>query len=212
MPRTRDHLRLKRAAYIAVGGGPAGCSGAAGFHERHAEALAAKRSFSRSWRPSVAMRSWATTVTSRATSILDARAALTHSSTRATAAPAAVNPRRRCAWWIALRTDWSCTGQAHRDGGARLDEILCAPSRPRFQPGEDPYAKSSRFPWPRKGSRRLPAVVRAGGLSGEHPLSSQFDEMDATVVFDHVLVPWIASSAREHRLANRMYREPACAS
>lgn len=46
------------------------------------------------------------------------------------------------------------------------------------------------------------------GTRADRPLSSQFDEMDATVVFDNVLVPWERVFLHEDiGFLNRMYRD-----
>ncbi|MBM4227893.1 MAG: 4-hydroxyphenylacetate 3-monooxygenase [Gammaproteobacteria bacterium] len=90
------------------------------------------------------------------------------------------------------------------------DEILVWPFPPTFQPGEEPYANVFAIPMNTKGLKTLcrPSFAATQGLKADHPLSSQFDELDATVVFDHVLVPWDRVFLHEDiRFLNRMYRE-----
>jgi anthranilate 3-monooxygenase (FAD)/4-hydroxyphenylacetate 3-monooxygenase len=89
------------------------------------------------------------------------------------------------------------------------DEILVWPFPPTFQPGEEPYANVFAIPMATPGLRTIcrPSFARTGHPA-DHPLSSRFDEMDATVVFDHVLVPWDRVFLHENiALLNRMYRE-----
>jgi 4-hydroxyphenylacetate 3-monooxygenase oxygenase component len=89
------------------------------------------------------------------------------------------------------------------------DEILVWPFPPTFQPGEEPYANVFAIPMATPGLKTIcrPSFAAAGPLE-DHPLSAQFDEMDATVVFDHVLVPWERVFLHENiTLLNRMYRD-----
>jgi 4-hydroxyphenylacetate 3-monooxygenase len=66
-----------------------------------------------------------------------------------------------------------------------------------------------RSPWPPRGLKTICRPSFApDGASVDHPLSARFDEMDATVVFDHVLVPWDRVFLHESiALLNRMYRD-----
>ena len=89
------------------------------------------------------------------------------------------------------------------------DEILVWPFPPTFQPGEEPYANVFAIPMNTKGLKTLcrPSFAHPGARH-DYPLSSQFDEMDATVVFDHVLVPWDRVFLHEDiRFLNRMYKD-----
>ncbi len=89
------------------------------------------------------------------------------------------------------------------------DEILVWPFPPTFQPGEEPHANVFAIPMNTKGLKTFcrPSFSHPGARH-DYPLSSQFDEMDATVVFDQVLVPWERVFLHENiGLLNRMYRE-----
>ena len=89
------------------------------------------------------------------------------------------------------------------------DEILVWPFPPTFQPGEDPYANVFAIPMNTRGLKTIcrPSFAHPGPPA-DRPLSSRFDEMDATVVFDHVLVPWHRVFLHEDiRMLNRMYRD-----
>lgn len=59
-------------------------------------------------------------------------------------------------------------------------------------PGDDDYAISFVVPVNASGIRIHPRRPYAQGASSvfDYPLSSRFDEVDATVVFDDVFVPW----------------------
>jgi len=88
-------------------------------------------------------------------------------------------------------------------------EILVWPFPPTFQPGEEPYANVFAIPMNTPG---LKTICRASfannGERRDFPLSSRFEEMDATVVFDDVLVPWDRVFLHENiDLLNRMYKE-----
>ena len=89
------------------------------------------------------------------------------------------------------------------------DEILVWPFPPTFQAGEEAYANVFAVPMNAKGLRTICRVSYAShGKRRDFPLSSRFDEMDATVVFDNVLVPWDRVFVNQNvPLLNRMYRE-----
>ncbi len=89
------------------------------------------------------------------------------------------------------------------------DEILVWPFPPTFRPGEEEYANVFAIPMSTKGLKTLCRRSFAShGTRGDFPLSAQFDEMDATVVFDNVLVPWDRVFLHgDIALLNRMYRE-----
>jgi 4-hydroxyphenylacetate 3-monooxygenase len=61
-----------------------------------------------------------------------------------------------------------------------------------LQPGDDDYAISFVTPVNAPGLRVHPRRPYAQGTTSvfDYPLSSRFDEVDATVVFDDVFVPW----------------------
>lgn len=61
-----------------------------------------------------------------------------------------------------------------------------------LQPGDDDYAVSFVTPVAAPGVRIHPRRPYAQGVTSvfDYPLSSRFDEVDATVVFDDVVVPW----------------------
>jgi 4-hydroxyphenylacetate 3-monooxygenase oxygenase component len=90
------------------------------------------------------------------------------------------------------------------------DEILVWPFPPTFQPGEEAYANVFAIPMNTPGLKTLcrPSFAVTNGSRADHPLSSRFDEMDATVVFDHVLVPWERVFLHEDiGFLNRMYKD-----
>lgn len=89
------------------------------------------------------------------------------------------------------------------------DEILVWPFPPTFQNGEEDYANVFAIPMNSKGLKTLCRRSFANhGAKHDFPLSSQFDEMDATVVFDHVLVPWDRVFLHgDIGLLNRMYKD-----
>ena len=71
------------------------------------------------------------------------------------------------------------------------DEILVWPfSLRKFAPEEKPYAIAFAIPTDAPGVRLICREPFGGGNAFDQPLSSRFDEMDAVVVFDDVLVPW----------------------
>jgi 4-hydroxyphenylacetate 3-monooxygenase oxygenase component len=74
---------------------------------------------------------------------------------------------------------------------AYADDILLWPAVPNFGPGDDPYALACSVPIGTPGIRVVcrPSFVRPDAKS-EYPLSSRFDEMDAAVIFNKVLIPW----------------------
>jgi 4-hydroxyphenylacetate 3-monooxygenase len=71
------------------------------------------------------------------------------------------------------------------------DEILVWPfSLRKYAPEEKPYAIAFAIPTDAPGVRLICRSPFGGGNGFDQPLSSRFDEMDAVVVFDDVLVPW----------------------
>lgn len=74
---------------------------------------------------------------------------------------------------------------------AYSDEILVWPfSLRKYAPEESPYAIAFAIPTDAPGVRLICREPFGGGNRFDQPLSSRFDEMDAVVVFDDVLVPW----------------------
>ncbi|MEM7541649.1 MAG: 4-hydroxyphenylacetate 3-hydroxylase N-terminal domain-containing protein [Pseudomonadota bacterium] len=89
------------------------------------------------------------------------------------------------------------------------DEILVWPFPPTFQAGEEDYANVFAVPMDTPGLKTVcrPSFANEGERK-DFPLSSRFDEMDATVVFNEVLVPWDRVFIYKHiPLLNRMYRD-----
>src|SRR5438128_10724215 len=93
---------------------------------------------------------------------------------------------------------------AERDGGivvrgaqgittsAVLADWLFIPDITPLVPGDETYAPSFVTPVSAPGVRIYPRRPYAQGTTSvfDYPLSSRFDEVDATIVFDDVLVPW----------------------
>jgi 4-hydroxyphenylacetate 3-monooxygenase len=71
------------------------------------------------------------------------------------------------------------------------DEILVFPSTV-IRSGQDdiPYSIAFALPVSARGLKFICRESFAVGSGLDHPLSSRFDEQDAVVVFDDVLVPW----------------------
>lgn len=70
------------------------------------------------------------------------------------------------------------------------DELAVFPYM-RLGQGEDPYAVMFAIPIATPGLRLIcRESFDRGGTILDHPLASRFEEMDAVVVFDEVLVPW----------------------
>ena len=67
-----------------------------------------------------------------------------------------------------------------------------SPTSRRFRPGDEAYALSFVTPVAAAGLRIYPRRPYAQTATSvfDYPLSSRFDEVDATVVFDDVFVPW----------------------
>lgn len=89
------------------------------------------------------------------------------------------------------------------------DELMIWPFPPGFKPGEAPYANVFSIPMNTPG---LKTICRSSfakhGNPIDHPLSSRFDEMDATVVMDNVLVPWDRVFLHgDIDMLNRMYKD-----
>ena len=71
------------------------------------------------------------------------------------------------------------------------DEIMVFPSTV-IRSGQDdiPYSIAFALPISAKGLRFICRESFASDSAYDHPLASRFDEQDAVVVFDNVLVPW----------------------
>jgi 4-hydroxyphenylacetate 3-monooxygenase oxygenase component len=71
------------------------------------------------------------------------------------------------------------------------DELLVFPL-PGLKPGDEPYALSFCIPMSSPGLRFICREPFDNGQRShfDHPLSSRFEEIDATCVFDDVVVPW----------------------
>ncbi len=77
--------------------------------------------------------------------------------------------------------------------GPLSDEIAVYPARSHYLPkdGTDPYSFAFAIPCDTPGLKFLCRESLDMGRSHfDHPLSSRFEEMDAVVFFDDVLVPW----------------------
>lgn len=71
------------------------------------------------------------------------------------------------------------------------DEVIIY-SYPSFKPGDEKYAISFALPIDTPGLRILCREETQNGTRStwDHPLASRFEEMDAMLVFNDVLVPW----------------------
>ncbi|WP_165390250.1 4-hydroxyphenylacetate 3-hydroxylase family protein [Thalassococcus sp. S3] len=70
------------------------------------------------------------------------------------------------------------------------DEAIVYPNRPR-SPGEEDQALAFAIPMNASGLHILCRDLYGKGVSAKRkPLSTRFDEIDATLIFDDVLVPW----------------------
>ena len=71
------------------------------------------------------------------------------------------------------------------------EELLVWPFVPQgYTAQEKRYAIAFALPTHTRGLRFICREPYGGGSRLDHPLASRFDEMDATAVFDNVLVPW----------------------
>ncbi len=70
------------------------------------------------------------------------------------------------------------------------DEVLVYPNRPR-QPDEADYAIAFAIPMNTQGLKIVCRDLYADNADPErHPLTVRFDEVDAALIFDDVVVPW----------------------
>ncbi|HUZ21430.1 MAG TPA: 4-hydroxyphenylacetate 3-hydroxylase N-terminal domain-containing protein [Acidimicrobiales bacterium] len=73
------------------------------------------------------------------------------------------------------------------------DEVWVFPNTRGFVPGEEPYCLAFAVSTSTPGLKilcREPLVPGADRRLFDHPFSSRFEEIDALLVFDDVLVPW----------------------
>jgi anthranilate 3-monooxygenase (FAD)/4-hydroxyphenylacetate 3-monooxygenase len=73
------------------------------------------------------------------------------------------------------------------------DEVLVFPNGRQFGPGDEAYALCFAVPADAPGLKIIcrEPLVRSDELTVfDHPLSARFEEIDALLVFDDVLVPW----------------------
>jgi len=70
------------------------------------------------------------------------------------------------------------------------DEVLVYPNRPR-DPDEADYAIAFAIPMNTRGLKIVCRDLYADNTDPErHPLTARFDEVDAALIFDDVIVPW----------------------
>jgi anthranilate 3-monooxygenase (FAD)/4-hydroxyphenylacetate 3-monooxygenase len=211
MPRTREQLRLKRDAYVRWAEASCGMLGRSpDFVNVMLTALAAKQRFFTELAPA---RGEAVLAFYRHVAVNDLF--LTHALLDPQLDKGRLRHQQRDPGTPLRVIDRTQDGLVVH-GVKRIataapyaDEILVWPFPPTFQPGEEPYANVFAIPMATPGLRTIcRASFAHGGDPTDHPLSSRFDEMDATVVFDHVLVPWDRVFLHENiALLNRMYRD-----
>jgi len=211
IPRTPDHLRLKRECFTIVAEATCGMMGRApDFLNVMMTALAAKRSFFEECSPERAEA-----VTQYYRHVAKHDLFLTHALLDPQLDKG--KPRHEQADpAIPLKVvDRNADGlvlhgiKRIATAAPYADEILVWPFPPTFQPGEEDYANVFAIPMNTKGLKTLCRRSFAShGATADFPLSAQFDEMDATVVFDNVLVPWERVFLYgDIALLNRMYRD-----
>ncbi|MGE0861110.1 MAG: 4-hydroxyphenylacetate 3-hydroxylase N-terminal domain-containing protein, partial [Gammaproteobacteria bacterium] len=211
MPRTHEHLRLKREAYMTWARANCGMIGRSpDFLNVMLAALAAKRGFFAEASPA-----GADAMVDYWKYIAKHDLFLTH----ALLDPQLDKNKLRhqqsdpgiCLRVVDENSDGLVLSGIKRIATAApyADEILVWPFPPAFQPGEEAYANVFAVPMNAKGLKTICRVSYAThGKRRDFPLSSRFDEMDATVVFDNVLVPWERVFVNQDiALLNRMYRE-----
>ncbi|MGR9091262.1 MAG: 4-hydroxyphenylacetate 3-hydroxylase family protein [Gammaproteobacteria bacterium] len=211
VPRTTEQLRLKRESFITAASAACGMMGRApDFLNVMITALGAKRSFFAECSPQCAQA-----VTDYYEYVARNDLFLTH---------ALLDPQLDKS---KLRHEQSDPGiplrvvDRNNDGlivhgikriataAPYADEILVWPFPPTFRPGEEDYANVFAIPMNTKGLKTLCRRSFAShGSRRDFPLSAQFEEMDATVVFDNVLVPWERVFLHgDIALLNRMYKD-----
>lgn len=211
IPRTQAQLRLKREAYLVWAEATCGMMGRSpDFLNVMIAALAAKRSFFAEFSPARAdaMVNYYRHVASRdlflTHALLDPqldKSKLRHQQEEPDLCLRVIDRTHEGLIVHGIKRIATAAPYA--------DEILVWPFPPTFQPGEEAYANVFAIPMNTKGLKTLcrPSFAHPGA-GGDHPLSSHFDEMDATCVFDHVLVPWDRVFLHEDiRFLNRMYKD-----
>lgn len=211
MPRTHEHLRLKREAYMTWARANCGMIGRSpDFLNVMLAALAAKRGFFAEASPAGAdamVNYWKY--------IAKNDLFLTHALLDPQLDKGKLRHQQSdpgiCLRVVDQNSDGLVLSGIKRIATAApyADEILVWPFPPAFQPGEETYANVFAVPMNAKGLKTICRVSYANhGKRRDFPLSSRFDEMDATVVFDNVLVPWDRVFVNQDiALLNRMYRE-----
>jgi len=94
--------------------------------------------------------------------------------------------------------------------GPFSDEIMIFPSPSKaFTPGFSPYAVACCIPVATPGMKFLcRRGFEVGGSTFDYPLTSRFDEQDALVLFENVLVPWERVFLKgDMELCNALWRE-----
>ena len=211
IPRTRDHLRLKREAYIIWARANCGMVGRSpDFLNVMVAALAAKRDFFAEASPAGAdamVNYWKT--------IAKNDRFLTHALLDPQLDKGKLRHEQSdpgiCLRVVDQNADGLVLNGIKRIATAApyADELLVWPFPPTFQTGEESYANVFAVPMNTRGLKTICRVSYAShGKRRDFPLSSRFDEMDATVVFDNVLVPWDRVFVNQNiALLNRMYRD-----
>lgn len=95
--------------------------------------------------------------------------------------------------------------------GAIADEVIVY-HLPGIRPGDEAYATAFAIPVDTPGVRMIcrEPFEEGGRSSFDHPLGTRFEESDALLIFDDVLVPWERVFLHGNvDLANRMYTETA---
>ena len=211
IPRTPDQLRLKREAYITWAESNCGMIGRSpDFLNVMLAALAAKRSFFAEAGPERAEA-----VVNYWRHVAKNDLFLTHALLDPQLDKGKLRHQQSdpgiCLHVTAHNADGIVLNGMKRIATAApyADEILVWPFPPTFQPGEEAYAVVFALPMNTVG---LKTICRASyahqGTARDFPLSSRFDEMDATCVFHNVRVPWDRVFVNQDiGLLNRLYRE-----
>ncbi|MGE0487539.1 MAG: 4-hydroxyphenylacetate 3-hydroxylase family protein [Gammaproteobacteria bacterium] len=210
-PRTPEHLRLKRETYVRFAEATCGMMGRSpDFLNAMVTALAAKRSF------------FARMSDERAQAIVDYHRHVAENDlflTHALLDPQLDKSRARHEQsdpGICLRITGRSSEGLVLNGIKRIataapfaDELFVWPFPPTFRPGEEAYANVFAIPMNTPGLRTLcrPSFAHLGDRR-DYPLASRFDEMDTTLVFENVVVPWDRVFLHENiELLNCMYRD-----
>lgn len=210
-PRTADDLRLKRETYIRFAEATCGMMGRSpDFLNVMMAALAAKRSFFEELAPERAEAVVAYYEHVARNDLFLTHALLDPQLDKGLLRHEQSDPG------ICLRVTEQTGDGLVLNGIKRIataapyaDEILVWPFPPTFQPGEEAYANVFAIPMNTPGLKTVcrPSFAH-GGRRRDYPLSSRFDEMDATVIFENVLVPWDRVFLHgDIALLNRMYKD-----